>query len=387
MAETRVSRDTARFALPKSQLAIGVGDTVSIAGELYRIDRAELSELQTIEAVRVDPNVYEPAEISVPARGWVPFQAAVPVYPLFLDLPLLKGIEVEYAPHVCVAASPWPGDVAVWSAISDDSYSLNTTLTQPAIIGTTETELTAAEPGLWDRGATLRVRVESGALSSVSELSVLSGANVAAIGDGSPENWEVFQFASATLVAPKTYDIALRLRGQAGTDGVMPALWPIGSTFVLLNDAVQQINLPLSARGLPRFYRFGPADQGYDSSATVLLIESFDGAGLRPYPVSHLSATKQTSGDLDITWQRRTRIDGDTWQSLEVPLGEDTELYSIKITHGPVTLRETTTSAPGFSYTTAMQTADAVSGAITIAIAQVSQRYGNGPFETITAVL
>ncbi|WP_054008628.1 baseplate multidomain protein megatron [Cypionkella psychrotolerans] len=387
MAETRVSRDSARFALPKSQLAIGVGDTVSIAGELYRIDRAELSELQTIEAVRVDPNVYEPAEISVPARGWVPFQAAVPVYPLFLDLPLLKGSEVEYAPHVCVAASPWPGDVAVWSAVTDDSYSLNTTLTQPAIIGTTETALIAAEPGLWDRGATLRVRVESGALSSVSELSVLSGANAAAIGDGSPENWELFQFASAILVAPKTYDISLRLRGQAGTDGLMPATWPIGSTFVLLNDAVQQINLPLSARGLPRYYRFGPADKGYDSNATVLLTESFDGAGLRPYAVSHLSATKQPSGDLDITWQRRTRIDGDTWQSLEVPLGEDTELYSTKITQGPATLRETTTSTSNWTYSVAMQTADAASGTITIAIAQVSQRYGSGPFQTITAAL
>lgn len=387
MAETRVSRDTARFALPKSQLAIGVGDTVSISGELYRIDRAELSELQTIEAVRIDPNVYEPAEVSVPARGWVPFQATVPVYPLFLDLPLLKGTEVEYAPHVCVAASPWPGDVAVWSSVTDDNYSLNTTLTQPAIIGTTETALTAAEPGLWDRGAVLRVRIESGALSSVSAFSVLSGANVAAIGDGSSENWEVFQFANATLVASKTYDLSLRLRGQVGSDGLMPVTWPIGSTFVLLNDAVQQINLPLSARGLPRFYRFGPADKGYDSSSTVLVTESFDGAGLRPYPVSHLSAAHQTSGNLDITWQRRTRIDGDTWQSLEVPLGEDAEAYSVKITQGPTILRETTTAAPSFSYTTAMQTADSASGGISIAVAQISQRYGNGPFQIITAAL
>lgn len=387
MAETRVSRDTARFALPKSQLAIGVGDTVSIAGELYRIDRAELSELQTIEAVRVDPNVYEPADISVPSRGWVPFQATVPVYPLFLDLPLLKGTEVEYTPHVCVAAQPWPGDVAVWSAISDDSYSLNITLTQPATIGTTETVLGAAETGLWDRGATLRVRLESGALSSVSTVSVLSGANIAAIGDGSPENWEVFQFATATLVAANTYDITMRLRGQAGTDGLMPTAWPIGSSFVLLNDAVQQINLPLSARGLPRFYRFGPADKGYDSSTTVLRTESFAGAGLRPYPVSHPAAIKQASGALDISWQRRTRIDGDTWQSLEVPLGEDTEAYTVKISQGSVTLRETTTTTPAFSYTAAMQTADSAAGEISIAIAQISQRYGNGPFQTITAVL
>ena len=387
MGEIRVSRDSASFALPKSQLAIGVGDTVSIAGELYRIDRAELSELQTIEAVRVDPNVYESAEVIVPSRGWVPFQATVPVYPLFLDLPLLRGTEVEYAPHVCVAASPWPGDVAVWSSVTDDSYSLSTTLIQPAIMGTTETSLASAEPGLWDRGPVLRVRIESGALASVSELSVLSGANVAAIGDGSPENWEVFQFANATLVAPKTYDISMRLRGQAGTDGIMPARWPIGSTFVLLNDAVQQIKLPLSARGLPRYYRFGPANKGYDSSATVLVTASFDGAGLRPYPVSHLSATQHPSGDLAITWQRRTRIDGDSWQSLEVPLGEETEQYTVVMTKGSTTLRETTTYTASFSYTPTMQVADSANGTITIAIAQVSQRYGNGPSQSITVVL
>lgn len=387
MAETRVSRDSARFALPKSQLAIGVGDTVRIAGELYRIDRAELSELQSIEAVRVDPNVYEPTDISVPARGWAPFRATVPVYPLFLDLPLLKGSEVEYAPHVCVAANPWPGDVAVWSAVTDDNYSLNTLLTQPAIIGTTETALAEAESGFWDRGAVLRVRLESGALSSASELSVLSGANVAAIGDGSPENWEVFQFANATLVAPKTYEISVRLRGQAGTDGLMPAAWPIGSTFVLLNDAVQQIALPLSARGLPRYYRFGPANKGYDSSATVLRTESFSGAGLRPYPVSHLSSSRQISGALDIAWQRRTRIDGDSWQSLEVPLGEDIEQYSIRISQGATTLREATSATAFFSYTAAMQAADAASGTVSIAVAQVSQRYGNGPFQTLTAAL
>ncbi|MDB5659382.1 MAG: host specificity protein [Cypionkella sp.] len=387
MAETRVSRDTARFALPKSQLAVGVGDTVSVAGELYRIDRAELSELQTIEAVRVDPNVYEPADISVPVRGWVPFQAAVPVYPLFLDLPLLKGTEVDYAPHVCVAAAPWPGDVAVWSSVSDDGYSLNTVLTQSAIIGTTESALNAAEPGLWDRGATLRVRIESGALSSVSPLSVLSGANVAAIGNGSPANWEVFQFANAVLIAPNTYDISLRLRGQAGTDGLMPATWPIGSTFVLLNDAVQQINLPLSARALPRFYRFGPAAKGYDSTTTVLVTESFDGIGLRPYPVSHLTATNQPNGALDITWLRRTRIDGDTWQSLEVPLGEASEIYAVKVAQGAATLRQTTTTSPFWSYTQAMQLTDSANGDIQFSVAQVSQSYGNGPFQTITAAL
>jgi hypothetical protein len=189
------------------------------------------------------------------------------------------------------------------------------------------------------------------------------------------------------LVGPNTYELSLRLRGQAGSDGLMPAVWPIGSTFVLLNDAVQQINLPLSARGLPRFYRFGPANKGYDSSSTVLVTESFNGTGLRPYPVSHLAASHQSSGALEVSWLRRTRIDGDSWQSLEVPLGEDTELYSIKISQGATVLRETTSTTPAFSYTPAMQAADAASGSLTIAVAQVSQRYGNGPVQILTAAL
>ena len=70
----------------------------------------------------------------------------------------------------------------------------------------------------------------------------------------------------------------------------------------------------------------------------------------------------EPTGTLDLVWQRRTRIDGDTWQSLEVPLGEDTEQYSIKISQGPTTLRETTTTTPDFSYSAAMQIADGASG-------------------------
>jgi hypothetical protein len=387
LVEASVARDSTRFALPKSNLAVGVGDTVALDGNLYRIDRAELSDLQLLEAVRVDPRVYQPSEAKVPARGWVPYRATVPVYPLFLDLPLLKGSEIVHAPHACVTAEPWQGDVGVWSAISDDDYTLNTVLTQSAIIGITETPLAAAQIGTWDRGAELRVHIEDGALSSASLLAVLSGANVAAIGGGTAANWEVFQFAEAELVAAKTYSLKLRLRGQAGTDATMPTVWPAGSTFVLLNAAVQQIDLPLSARGLERFYRFGPITKGYDNAASVLRSESFFGTGLRPYSVAHLAAVQRPALGATVTWQRRTRVDGDNWQSLEVPLGEDSESYVVRVTQGGNLRRETVVASPTWVYTTAMQASDAVSGVITIAVAQVSQRFGNGPFRSVSVTV
>ena len=383
MAEARVARDTARFALPRSKMALGAGDTIDLNGARYRIDRIEQSDAQLIEAVRVDPNVYEPALVSAPVRSWQPFAPVLPVYPLFLDLPLLSGGEIDHAPYAAAAANPWPGPIAVWSASSDDGYSLNKTLGQPAVIGVTETELLASRPGRWDRGAALRVRIESGAISSASDLAVLSGGNVAAIGDGSAANWEVFQFTTATLVAPKTYDIFMRLRGQAGSDGTMPAAWPVGSSFVLINAALQQIDLPLSARGLPRYYRIGPAAKGYDSTSTVLRVETFDGIGLRPYPVAHLQKRLVPGNDLAISWVRRTRIDGDTWQSVEVPLAEAAESYTVRVLQGAVIKRETTVTVPSWTYTAVQQMSDAVSGTISIAVAQNSDRFGAGPFRSV----
>ena len=382
MAEARVGRDSARFALPRSLMALGAGDTVDLNGARYRIDRIEQSDAQLIEAVRVDPNVYEPATVPVQPRSWAPFVPVLPVYPLFLDLPLLTGSEVDHTPFACAAASPWPGPVAVWSASSDDGYSLNKTLGQPAVIGVTETELLFSPPGRWDRGAALRVRIDAGALSSATELAVLSGTNVAAIGDGSAVNWEVFQFTTATLVAPKTYEISVRLRGQVGSDGVAPAAWPAGSTFALINPAIQQIDLPLSARGLPRYYRIGPASKGFDNPATVLRIEAFDGIGLRPYPVSHLKVAA-AAGNLAVSWIRRTRIDGDSWQSPEVPLGEAVESYVVRVLQGAAIKRETTVSAANWIYTSVQQAADAVSGTLTVSVAQNSERFGLGPFRSV----
>ncbi len=384
MAEARVGRDTARFALPRSRMALGAGDSVALNGGLYRIDRIEQSDAQLIDAVRIDPNVYEPAIVTAQPRTWLPTTPVLPVYPLFLDLPLLTGSEVDHAPHACAAANPWPGPVAVWSAASDDGYVVNKTLGQPAVIGLTETELLASAPGRWDRGAALRVRIDSGAVSSATELGVLSGANVAAIGDGSAANWEVFQFVNAVLIAPKTYEISLRLRGQAGSDGVAPPAWPVGSTFVLITPALQQIDLPLSARGLPRYYRFGPATKGYDNPATVLRVDAFDGVGLRPYGVAHLRVRAIAGGDLELSWIRRTRIDGDTWQSAEVPLAEVGESYTVRVMQGVVIKREIVTLLPSWVYTAAQQAADAVTGALTLMVAQNSDRYGAGPFRAVT---
>jgi hypothetical protein len=46
-----------------------------------------LGEFQQVEAVRIDPEVYDPAPLADELVSLRSFVAPVPVYPLFLDLP------------------------------------------------------------------------------------------------------------------------------------------------------------------------------------------------------------------------------------------------------------------------------------------------------------
>jgi len=399
LAESRIARDVVRFAVPPSGIANMAGDVVEISDEdgagndagtstststsAYRLDRVDQGGTLMIEAVRVEPGVYTPSDSAEAAVRPRPFAPAVPVLPLFMDLPLLSGQEVEHAPHLAVTATPWPGSVAVYSAPSDQGYTLNRLIGASAVVGVTQTPLLRARPGLIDQGPALQVALGSGALASVSQADMLNGANLAAIGDGSPDNWEVFQFAGADLIAPGVYQLTHRLRGQAGTDATAPETWPQGSYFVLLNGAVGQIDLGTAARGLLRHYRIGPSQRPYDDPVYEHQVASFSGIGLRPLSPVHLTAQRDGAGDLALSWVRRTRIDGDSWQSSEVPLGEAGESYILRVLEAGVIKRELTLTSAAWVYSAALQSGDGVSPPFQIDIAQVSDRFGPGPFRRL----
>ncbi|MCU9838104.1 glycoside hydrolase/phage tail family protein [Ruegeria sp. WL0004] len=389
LAEARVAREVVRFALPPSRMALGAGDIVSLpaadgeTGSLFRLDRIEQAELQLVEAVRIEPNVYLPSDMAEDRPVSQEFVPPVPVLPVFLDLPLLSGDEVPHAPHIAVTAQPWPGTVALYSSDSDEGYELDEILAARAVIGMTESPMQRAAVGLWDRGAAVQVKLVAGALETRPLEAILSGKNLAAIGDGSSGNWELFQFRDVELIAPDTYLLRNRLRGQAGTDGVMPDVWPAGSMFVLIDPRVVQVGLSSSQRRVARHYRIGPARRGYDDPSYTHLVEAFDGIGLRPYAPAHLRVS-ETGGNLTARWIRRTRIDGDDWTMPEVPLGEESESYLVRVSKDGTVLRDQTITLPEWTYPAAQQGADGAVRPFDVSVAQISARFGPGAFRTIT---
>ncbi|MEM8632268.1 MAG: phage tail protein [Pseudomonadota bacterium] len=389
LTESRISRDSVRFALPPSVSGLGAGDVVQLPEEglspgRYRIDRVETGSFRQVEATRVERGVYAPVDSDDDIPEGEEFAPDLPVYPLFLDLPLLTGEEVPHAPYLAVSADPWPGGAAVFRSASGNGFSQIATVGGVAVLGETLTDLPRGAPSVIDRGPAVTVQILNGTLSSATREALLNGANLAAIGDGSASNWEVFQFETADLVGEDTYALSGRLRGQAGTEFAVPDIWPAGSKIVLLTPAVRQIPHALALRGLERTYRIGPVSAPYDDESYVETALAFEAAGLRPYAPVHLRIAPDGSDGLGVSWVRRTRVDGDTWQSFEVPLGEASEMYLLRVLSGGSVVREELLSGPGWSYSAAEQLADGVAAPLEIHVAQVSETFGPGPFAKVT---
>ena len=101
------------------------------------------------------------------------------------------------------------------------------------------------------------MKIEGGALSSVTEAALYAGANACAVLTPTGQ-WEVIQFLTATLTAPSTYALTGLLRAQQGTDPAMVET-PAGAAFVLLTTDLARLNVALSERGLPLIWTAAPS--------------------------------------------------------------------------------------------------------------------------------
>ena len=135
----------------------------------------------------------------------------------------------------------------------------------------------------------------------------------------------LFQFRDAELVSAGTFALSHRLRGQLGSDALMPGIWPAGSWFVLLNGVPSQINMAENLRHIEQNFQIGPAVRPNNDPSYVAQSHVFEGVGLRPYAPVHLR--KSGTPDHEFNWIRRTRLDGDDWTLPDVPLNEETESY------------------------------------------------------------
>ena len=325
-------REHAELELPPSLSAIDAGDLLAFDDgprpEELIAERIEDGESRALTLRRID--LRGPATLRGALRqapGTATLFGAPEVR--LVDIAPPDGIE-PHAPRLAIFADPWPGTVAVYVAAEGGGFRLATALTTRAVIGRLTAPLAAGPWGLFDYANAIEVELFGGALASLPDIDVFAGGNTAAVLTASGR-YEVLQFASAELTAPLRYRLTKLLRGQAGTEQAMQSGAALDADFVLLDAAVVPLPMRADQIGLPLRYRIGPVQDDNAAPSFAEIIASAEGIGLQPFAPVHLNARRDFgSGDIALSWIRRTRFGGTPWELAEVPLNEEREAYRVR---------------------------------------------------------
>lgn len=373
-------REQAEFALPPSQLALGLGDVIglTVTGRRRLMEIQEISdtESRTITARSIDPEVFDLALMAPRRRAPAVPAAFAPVHALVLDLPTLTNVQPPILARLAVFSDPWPGPVTVWGSTDGLSYSRIALALAPSVVGQTLDELPAGPTARW-HNASFRVQLYGGALASVPDSAVFSGANVGAVqrADG---KWEVIQFANAELVGDRIYNLSRLLRGQLGSEWGMGAPLLSGSPFVLLDERVVGIATGMDALERTLQLRVVAADRDYGDLSALAMTATPQATALMPLTPVHVNGKRDSSG-VTFSWIRRGRYDADSWVG-EIPVCEDSEQYVVDIMSGTTVIRSLTTTSPNVLYAAADELADfgAPQPSLSVNVTQISATVGRG---------
>lgn len=380
--ESWASREEGNFALPPSMMALEPTDSISLNlnGDTKNLRITEIND-QASRAVlskSIDLNVYDETinSATLPTNTLPTLYGPSKVK--FYDFPLLREEHVAHQPYVGAQQKPWPGSVALYTSPGEDGYQLNTLLNAPARMGTTQSVFNNGPVGRWDYGNTLQVQMDFGELSSIEQNVLFAGSNLAAI-EHDNGLWEIIQFLNANLIGENLYELSGFLRAQGGTEDALAQPASTGAHFILIDEALAQPNLTLEEVGLNLNWRYGPAQYSLGHPSFQTETPTFTKRGLKPFSPVHIKGN-YNNGDLLISWIRRSRSGGDSWELNEIPLGEETESYEIDVMDGGNVIRTLQSTTTSVTYSETDQIADwgAAQSSYTVRIYQLSEIYGRG---------
>ncbi|KQZ94204.1 host specificity protein [Mesorhizobium sp. Root157] len=337
-------RETVRFAVAQPNAEIAPGAIVRLPAlgshSDFLITSVEDGLVRRISARQISfsaPSPWRDAKIRPAAIATL---SAGQPHAVFLDLP--KGIG-EGSPaeqfRVAVWQKPWRSQI-LFASPELTGFVPRGAILKPATLGRLLEPLASGVEGRLSCSQAILVELFYANVSSVSTLQLLNGANAAAVKSVSGA-WEVLQFQDAEELAPQQWRLSGLLRGQLGTNDAMAAGAAVGADFAILDDGVVSAGLSAAEVGLELNWRVCPS--GSEVSDLQFATSSQIGGVRAQLPLSqvHLTA-KWSAGDLLLSWVRRGRVDADSWEALEIPLGEEREEYRLEIAGpgGPVVRTE-----------------------------------------------
>lgn len=399
--EDYFARENLDVSLSYNFKSVQPGDFLKLVIEGYayffKVTSVEVSENISLSSVSFsspifvgdveDPTLSPPNYAQQTIDGGVNTSFDAPVYTnstlRVLDLPILPGEnDSNWQPKLAAWQSPWPGFVSVFRDDGSGSYTSQDTISFPSVLGLTTTVLSKGPTSRFDYTNTLTVNLlnNSDTLTSVSELTLLNGANTIALLAPSGE-FEIIQFQNATLNGDGTYTLSKLLRGQLGTEYYMGDPSPIGSQITLVEpDILTPLGLAIDSIGVQNSFRYGPGNFPVTDERYTDLTYIAKSTPFRTYSPVKLEETYTSGNDIVLSWVRRDRLNSDSWEQVEIPLSEGSESYEVDIYDSDTVVRTLTANTTSVTYTSAQQTEDFGSNQTSLSwrVYQLSASYGRG---------
>ena len=189
------------------------------------------------------------------------------------------------------------------------------------------------------------------------------------------------------MIGDRRFTLSRFLRGLAGTEPEAGRPVAAGAMVVRLDEAVVPLTNALQDLGRPWRYRVGPAGRDHADPAVVELTGTARTEALKPMSPVHVTGSRTGEG-IRLAWIRRTRRDGDAWEPVDVPLGEDFERYEVEIIRGNSAVRVLATPLPAVLYPASHELADfgTPQATLRIRVTQMSATVAHG-FARVADVL
>ncbi|WID96032.1 glycoside hydrolase/phage tail family protein [Bosea vestrisii] len=384
LQEIWAGRETLELELSPRCVDLEAGDVISLdvadRPRLFRLTRISDGPTRRASARAVEPAIYRGAAAGAAEGGRPPKvtpRIAGRPDALILDLPIVREVPPPLQ-SLAAFADPWPGALAIWRAAEGMPFALMGVVAAPSIMGETLTELV---PGpLWrtDRHASVEVRLRGGSLASVAPEAALAGDNALAFVNAAGEV-EIATAARVELIGSRTFRLSQMVRGLGGSEAAAARTLAPGARVVVLDGAAVSLTTSLDDIGRHVRYRIGPPNADVAAASMRELVATAGTAPLRPLAPVQVRARRLPSG-IALNWIRRSRFGGDSWETAEVPLGEDIERYRVTIRESGAPVRTVEVDAPAMVYEAAQELTDFGSPQATldIELAQLSVVAGPG---------
>ncbi|KQN00857.1 hypothetical protein ASE85_09565 [Sphingobium sp. Leaf26] len=342
-------------------LALAPGAVVSVADApgLWRIEEREWEAMAVRLALRRVPGAggMLPAGAS---SGAIVRQVDAPhgeTTLMLADLPWLKD-GVASAPLLVAAASGgagWRSAALFVMSESGEAMPVGRSGLR-AVMGSVDAALPAGSATLVDRLHTLSVTLlaQDMDLGGADAAAQRQGRNLCLVGR------ELMQFETAERIGPDHYRLGGLRRGLRGTEWAM-AGHEAGERFLLIEE--DRLVEPLAALGSvgETGAMLRVAALGLGDVAPVEAALTIEGMALVPPSPVHLTVAARDGG-WRIGWVRRSRAGWHWSNGGDVPLGEETERYAIRLLDGAAVLRSVESAVPHWTYEAAMIAADGSAG-------------------------